>query len=124
MLCLFFVTVVGLMLGFYHRPLTLQDAETIDALEQMAVSEVKDAVIYDFEIRKEDHEFSMFTDSICKLNPEKFHNEYDIHKGTKVLYYKVVTDSTITQYATLFEVEEVFMRQLVGRKLITVEIIK
>ena len=119
MLSLIFIAVIGVILGYYHRPLTLDDSDTREALVEMIRSEFPDSSISNFEIRNSF--FPSFEDSIYVLNKERYQTVDDIWRETRAIWYNVQQDSISTQCATVFEVDEKFLKLVVGKKLFTVQ---
>lgn len=117
---LILVAFVGTFLGFYHRPITLQDEETKTAIMEMISEDVSIDKVSN--LRVEEAIFEDCIDTIYTISPEKFKNKNDIWYWSRVAIYDVQVDSASTMtYATVFEIDEVFLKKLVGKKLFTVK---
>jgi hypothetical protein len=115
-----FVAVAAVFLGCYHKPLSLNDQDTLDNVLEMVVSDMTDATMSNF--RLETAIFSDYCDTLLLKYPDKFKDIGDIIDNTRAVIFDFHIDSiNVITCATVFEVEYKFLKESVGQKLFTVK---
>ena len=113
------VAFIAVFLGYYHKPLSLDDQETLDAVIEMVVSDMTDATMSNF--RLETAIFDGYCDTLFIKHPDKFKDVGDVIDKTRAIIYDVHDSIKVITCATVFEVEFKFLREAVGQKLFTIE---
>lgn len=102
----------------YHEPIELCDDDDKDTILNMLKGQHGDKEFVNLELVK-NIVYTKYNDSIFKLS-DKMKTMDDIVLYTDIVNYTVIeNDSVKENWSTIFEVEEKFLKEKVGRHLIT-----
>lgn len=103
----------------YKSPIDIENNEDKSLIIKMIKEHNANSKIEDIEI-KSGVIYVPLKDSIYKLS-DKIKNDNDILQYTKVVKYVSINDSDTIKCATIFEVDEEFLKEKVGKHLITIK---
>ena len=101
----FFVVFIAVFLGYYHKPLSMDDTQTRVTIMEM--------------VTEENPEYQARNLRIEDIMVKGYTDQYDTE--TKAVVYEVITDDGIMMTcATVFELKNGFLKEKVGPKLCTI----
>lgn len=110
--------VVNLLI-YYKAPISLNDSEDKAKLVQMAEKQNPNTSITNVSLHG-GAPFPTITDSLYKAS-DKLSDANDIVNYCRTLIYDAVNDSDTVHCITIFEIKEKFLREDVGKHLITIK---
>ena len=112
-------SLIAIFFAYYKAPISLENKEDSTAIMKMLNQQNIDCDIENAEL-KEGVVYLALRDSIYKIS-DKIKNDNDLLWYTRVIKYQAINGSDTINCATIFEINESFLKENVGKHLITIK---
>lgn len=112
------ISFIVTLLVYYKAPISLDNSKDKAMIEKMINDQNPNSKIENLEL-KSGVIYVGLKDSIYKLS-DKIEDDNDILWYTRVLKYTAISDSDTVKCTTIFEMDEKFLKERVGKHLITI----